>query len=189
MLVVVGLYLLLRGRRQALLTYAAVVIVALGGYGGWYAAAHGSFGFDDWTGIYLYGRVAPFATCDYALTPAEAQLCPAQAVSQRTKNGEFYRRPGLPALGGTASGVATNETARGAVRHSRDRASAPDYLGVVLADTWHYFTPGRWMTTDASTCSVRFPPPQIDRTVTAITSTSRTRDSTAGGSRPRPTQR
>jgi hypothetical protein len=163
-LVVVGLYLLLSGRRRALLTYCAVVAVALGGYGGWYAAANGSFGYDDWTGIYLYGRVAPFATCDYALPATEARLCPAQPVSQRTKNGEFYSDDArasplwAPRLG---------------TRHQRNLLGERfaitviehqplDYLSAVLADTWHYFTPGRWMATDRIDMQRwRFPSPHI----------------------------
>jgi hypothetical protein len=37
-----------------------------------------------------------------------------------------------------------------------------DYLGAVLADTWHYFTPGRWMDTDRIDMQRwRFPPPHI----------------------------
>jgi hypothetical protein len=162
-LVVVGLYLLLRRRRSALLTYCAVVAVALGGYGAWYAANYGSFGFDDWTGIYLYGRVAPFATCDYPLTASEARLCPAQPVSQRSKNGEFYSDNGPSPL--WAPGLGT--------RHQRNLLGERfaiaviehqplDYLSAVLADTWHYFTPGRWMAADRIDMERwKFPPPHI----------------------------
>jgi hypothetical protein len=162
-LVVVGLYLLLRGRRYALLTYCAVVAAALGSYGGWYAAAHGSFGYDDWTGTYLYGRVAPFATCDYALPPSEARLCPAQPVSQRTKNGEFYsdsRGSPLwaPGLGSHHQRNLLGERFAIAVIEHQPL----DYLSAVLADTWHYFTPGRWMATDRIDMQRwRFPSPHI----------------------------
>ncbi|MBV8431584.1 MAG: hypothetical protein JO244_10500, partial [Solirubrobacterales bacterium] len=48
-LIVVGLYLLFRRRWYPLLTYCAVAAVVLGGYGAWYAADHGRFGYDDWT--------------------------------------------------------------------------------------------------------------------------------------------
>ncbi len=162
-LVLVGLYLLLRGRRHALLAYLAVVAAALGSYGGWYAAAHGRFGYDDWTGIYLYGRVAPFATCDYALPPREARLCPAQPVAERTKNGEFYsdvRRSPLwaPGLGSRHQRNLLGERfARAVIEHQ-----PLDYLSAVLADTWHYFTPGRWMATDRIDMQRwRFPSPHI----------------------------
>lgn len=163
-MIVVGLYLLVRHRRYALLTYCAVVAVVLGSYGGWYAADHGYFGFDDWTGIYLYGRVAPFATCDYALPPNEARLCPAQPVSQRTKNGEFYSDDqGSPlwAARGLGSRHQRNQLAeRFAITVIEHQPL--DYLGVVLADTWHYFTPGRWMDTDRIDMQRwRFPPPHI----------------------------
>jgi hypothetical protein len=37
-----------------------------------------------------------------------------------------------------------------------------DYLSAVVADTWHYFTPGRWMTTDRIDMQrYRFPSPHI----------------------------
>lgn len=164
-LVVVGLYLLLRARRRALLTYCAVVVAALGAYGGWYAAAHGSFGFDDWTGIYLYGRVAPFATCNYALPANEARLCPTQPVSERTKNGEFYSDDSRgsplwvsPGLGSRHQrNVLAERFAITVIEHQ-----PLDYLSAVLADTWHYFTPGRWMATDRIDMQRwKFPPPHI----------------------------
>jgi hypothetical protein len=163
---VVGLYLLLRrGHRRALLGYVAVVAVALGSYGGWYAADHGHFGFDDWTGIYLYGRVAPFATCDYALPSKEARLCPAQPVSQRTKNGEFYsddaRGSRLWATPGLGSRYQRNVLGEQFAIHVIEHQPL-DYLSAVLADTWHYFTPGRWMTSDQIDMQRwRFPPPHI----------------------------
>jgi hypothetical protein len=161
----VGLYLLLRrGHRKALLTYCAVVVAVVGAYGGWYAANYGSFGLDDWTGIYLYGRVAGFATCDYSLPASEARLCPAQPVSQRTKNGEFYS---------DARGSPLWVTPGLGTRHQRNvlgerfaitviEHQPLDYLSVVLADTWHYFTPGRWMTTDRIDMERwKFPSPNI----------------------------
>ncbi len=164
-LVVVGLYLLLRHRRYALLAYCAVVVAALGSYGGWYAATYGHFGFDDWTGVYLYGRVAPFATCDYALPAKEARLCPAQPLSQRTKNGEFYsddaRGSPLWAQPGLGTRDQRNQLAEqfgiAVIEHQ-----PLDYLSAVLADTWHYFTPGRWMAADRIDMQRwRFPPPHI----------------------------
>ena len=163
--VLVGVYLLLRrGNRQALLTYCAVVVAMVGGYGAWYAANYGSFGFDDWTGIYVYGRVAPFATCDYSLPADEARLCPAQPVSQRTKNGEFYSDAhGSPlwAVSGLGSRHQRNALAeRFAITVIEHQPL--DYLSAVLADTWHYFTPGRWMTTDRIDMERwKFPSPHI----------------------------
>jgi hypothetical protein len=162
-LLLVGLYLLLRGRWRAVLTYTAVGAVALGGYAGWYDSVHGQFGLDDWTGIYLYGRVAPFATCHYALPGREARLCPAKPVSQRSKNGEFYsdsRGSPLwaPGLGSRHERNVLGERFAIAVIEHQPLA----YLSAVLSDTWHYFTPGRWMTTDRIDMQRwRFPPPHI----------------------------
>jgi hypothetical protein len=170
-LVLVGLYFLLRRRWHALLAYCAVVVVALGAYGGWYAANHGYFGYDDWTGIYLYGRVAPFATCDYSLPAREARLCPSQPVSQRTQNSEFYSDSNASRLEGPGLGISSHYSVE--TRHQRSLLGERfaidviehqplDYLSAVLADTWHYFTPGRWMSTDRIDMQRwRFPSPHI----------------------------
>jgi hypothetical protein len=170
-LVVVGLYLLLRGRRYALLTYCAVVAAALGSYGGWYAVNYGRFGFDDWTGLYLYGRVAPFATCDYALPPREARLCPAQPVSQRTQNSEFYSDSSRSRIEAKGLGISARYSVESRYQRSLlgERFAISviehqplDYLSAVLADTWHYFTPGRWMSADRIDMQRwKFPSPHI----------------------------
>jgi hypothetical protein len=163
--ILVGLYLLLRrGNRQALLTYCAVAVAMLGGYGAWYAANYGSFGFDDWTGIYLYGRLAPLATCDYSLPASEARLCPAQPVSQRTKNGEFYSDAHASPLWATPSLGSRHQRNALAERFAITviENQPLDYLSAVLADTWHYFTPGRWMATDQIDMQRwKFPSPHI----------------------------
>lgn len=161
-MVVVALYLLLRrGHWRALLAYCAVGTVLLGAYGGWYAATYGHFGFDDFTGYYLYGRVAPFATCDYPLPTREARLCPKQPVSQRTQNAEFFSDEGGSPLHVRGLGTRHRRNALGERFAIAVIEHQPlDYAGAVLADTWHYFTPGRWMRWDRVDMQRwRFPPP------------------------------
>jgi len=85
-------------------------------------------------------------------------------VSQRTKNGEFYsddRGSPLwaPGLGSRHQRNLLGERFAIAVIEHQPL----DYLGAVLADTWHYFTPGRWMATDRIDMQRwRFPSPHID---------------------------
>lgn len=164
-LVVVGIYLIVRGRQwRPLLAYAAVALTLLLGYGGWYATAHGSFGYSDDTGHYLYGRVAPFATCHYKLTAQEARICPSQPVARRSQNTDLY--DWWPASPLNAPGLGTWDQ-RGALGKrfaiTVIEHQPVDYAKAVLADTWHYFAPGRWMTNDP--ISVQrwvFPPPNLD---------------------------
>ncbi len=164
-LVVVALYLLLRGGRwRGLGSYCAVATTVLLAYGGWYAAVNGSFGYSDYAGYWLYGRVAPFATCAYKLPPREALLCPQRPVSQRSNNPEFFADDAaspivaMPQLGTPNQRNALGQSfAIDVIEHQ-----PLDYLSAVLADAWHYFTPGRWMGTDVvDMARWRFPPPRI----------------------------
>lgn len=147
LIAVAGLYLLLRRRWRPLLSYAGIAVAALIGYGAWYGTTHGSFGYDDYAGYMLYARVAPFATCDYHLPSREAHLCPAKPVSRRTKDTDFY-------TWGHGSPLHQSRLGNHHQRNQLARRFAIDvikhqpltYAGAVLSDTWHYFTPGRWMT-------------------------------------------
>ncbi|HXP57804.1 MAG TPA: hypothetical protein VN847_22760 [Streptosporangiaceae bacterium] len=68
--------------RGALL--AGCFLLAALGYAGWYAGAHGSFGFSGYNGTFLYGRVVDFADCGPLQLPAyERPLCPREPAGQR----------------------------------------------------------------------------------------------------------
>lgn len=146
LLAVAGLYLLLRRQWRPLATYTGVAIAVLVAYGAWYGATYGSFGYSDYTGYMLYARVAPFATCHYDLPSKEALLCPRQSVARRTKNTEFYTwyngsplyQPGLGDH--HQRNVLAKRFAIDVIEHQ-----PLAYAKAVLSDTWHYFTPGRWM--------------------------------------------
>ncbi len=147
LIAVAGLYLLLRKRWRPLGAYVAVALALLIGYGAWYGATYGSFGYTDYAGYMLYARVAPFATCKYHLPSEVGRLCPREPVSRRTKDTEFYTwyRQSPLYQRGLGSHSQRNMLARrfatAVIEHQ-----PLDYAGAVLADTWHYFTPGRWMT-------------------------------------------
>jgi hypothetical protein len=163
-LAAVGLYLLIRaGRWRGFLAYWSVGVLLLAAYGGWYAATYGYFGYSNYAGFWLYGRVAPFATCHYPLPFREAVLCPLRPVGQRSNNSEYFAdEPSSPIhsilwLGRQANALG-ERFAIAAIEHQ-----PLDYVKAVLADTWHYFAPGRWMSSDVIDMQRwRFPPPHRD---------------------------
>ncbi|MFY9934063.1 MAG: phospholipid carrier-dependent glycosyltransferase [Streptosporangiaceae bacterium] len=89
-----ALYLLVTVRpwRQMLIRLAALVgcfAVPVAGYLGWFDASHGQPNFTTFSGAFLYGRVADFASCTGLPLPAyEKPLCPTQPRAQR--NADFY---------------------------------------------------------------------------------------------------
>jgi hypothetical protein len=149
-LVVAVLYLLVRRPRwKPLLACCAAAAVLLGGYGAWYTANYGHFGYSDYTGIWLYGRVAPFATCHYQLPHEEAQLCPKQPVGKRSDNPEYFADSRSSLIHVLPLGDRQQQNALGE-RFSIDviKHQPLAYAGAVLSDTWHYFTPGHWQNGD-----------------------------------------
>ncbi|MGK5554598.1 phospholipid carrier-dependent glycosyltransferase [Actinomadura kijaniata] len=63
----------------------ATVALMLGGYGVWFAVEQGQFGMNRSTGVFLYGRVAPFADCRKMNVPVEEMpLCLASDPERRS---------------------------------------------------------------------------------------------------------
>ncbi len=158
----VALYFLLRRHWRSLLVFAAVCAAALTGYSMWMSSASGYSGLSAGGGYQLYGRVAPFATCDYPLPRKVRRLCPALPVGLRSHNLEFYVWDPVgsplyqPGLGSPRQRNALAEKFfKEVVIHQ-----PLQYAAVVAGDTWHYFTPGRWMTPGTNTVDLqrwRFP--------------------------------
>ena len=74
-------------RRAAAMAVALVIPVV--GWAFWFHLAYGPFGLSNYTGRWLYGRVAQFADCTGLSLPAyERSLCPTQPASQRYQ--DFY---------------------------------------------------------------------------------------------------
>jgi len=74
-------------KRMAALTGCFLIPVA--GYLGWFEASHGELGFTTFSGAFLYGRVADFASCQGLSLPSyEKPLCPTQPPAQRSA--DFY---------------------------------------------------------------------------------------------------
>lgn len=164
-LAIAVLYLLVRaGRWRGLFACCAVAAVVLAGYGGWYAATYGRFGYSDYTGYWLYGRVAPFATCNYPLPRKVAKLCPPRPVGKRSDNPEYFADGGTSPLHALPLGTRHERNGLGE-QFAKDviEHQPLTYARAVLADSWHYFTPGRWMTADR--IDMRrwvFPPPHFN---------------------------
>jgi Dolichyl-phosphate-mannose-protein mannosyltransferase len=94
MIVPAVLYVLVavRPRRRLLTRLAALTgcfLIPVAGYLGWFDASHGQWNFTTFSGAFLYGRVADFASCQGLNLPAyEKPLCPAQPPALR--NADFY---------------------------------------------------------------------------------------------------
>ena len=94
MIVPAVLYVLVavRPRRHLLTRLAALTgcfLIPVAGYLGWFDASHGQWNFTTFSGAFLYGRVADFASCQGLNLPAyEKPLCPTQPPALR--NADFY---------------------------------------------------------------------------------------------------
>ena len=94
MIVPAALYVLVavRPRRRLLTRLAALTgcfLIPVIGYLGWFDASHGEWNFTTFSGAFLYGRVADFASCQGLNLPAyEKPLCPTQPAALRSA--DFY---------------------------------------------------------------------------------------------------
>ncbi|HLK73160.1 MAG TPA: phospholipid carrier-dependent glycosyltransferase [Streptosporangiaceae bacterium] len=90
MIVPAALYVAVRGRPwRRLGALAGCFLIPVGAYLGWFGATHPEPGFTTFSGAFLYGRVADFASCQGLSLPGyERPLCPAQPPAQR--NADFY---------------------------------------------------------------------------------------------------
>ena len=94
MIIPAALYVLvaIRPRRRLLTRLAPLIgcfLIPVIGYLGWFDASHGEWNFTTFSGAFLYGRVADFASCQGLNLPAyEKPLCPTQPTALR--NADFY---------------------------------------------------------------------------------------------------
>ena len=89
---VLFLLVTIRPWRRVARSLAALVgcfLIPVAGYLGWFEASHGKWSFTSFSGAFLYGRVADFASCQGLSLPGyERPLCPAESPAQR--NADFY---------------------------------------------------------------------------------------------------
>jgi hypothetical protein len=115
--------------------------VVAGGYATAFKVQHGTFGFTESDGKFLYARVAPFADCSslHGVSAFERSLCPDPAHRLKTNAYRWGRRSpihGLPA-------EVDNQIRDFALRAMADRPLT--YARTVVGDFFHYFEPGHRM--------------------------------------------
>jgi hypothetical protein len=131
-------------RLTAVLAFVVGVVVALVPYAGWFDSQHGSFALTDYTGHFLYGRVAPFVRCDQIDVPARLRpLCPAGQPSERFTGDHYVWWADSPA-NATRDGVPVfSEADLQKFSVAAIEGQPWDYLHVVASETKHYLMPGR----------------------------------------------
>jgi hypothetical protein len=89
---VVYVLVAVRPRRRLLMRLGALIgcfLIPVAGYLGWFDASHGQWSFTTFSGAFLYGRVADFASCSGLNLPSyEKPLCPTQPPALR--NADYY---------------------------------------------------------------------------------------------------
>lgn len=139
-LVVPIAYLLVRRRWRTLLAFALSAGLGLALYAAWNHHEDGTSGLGSANIPFLYGRVAPFATCDYHLAEDLRGLCPTGPTKTRP-GPEFYVWSVDSPL--RTSGNGPNVAARArrfattVIKHQPG-----DYLATVVKDTARYVVPG-----------------------------------------------
>ncbi|SOD93772.1 phospholipid carrier-dependent glycosyltransferase [Blastococcus haudaquaticus] len=141
---VVGLYLLVRLVRRTV-GWTAVAATAVGmaavvlPYVVWFHGHTGVYALSDYTGHFLYGRVAPFADCEKVDVPAGLRgLCPDGPEEERPNPDFFVWHPDSPANSGRYTDEDLREFSELVLR-----GQAMEYLGGTAGRTADYFLPGR----------------------------------------------
>jgi hypothetical protein len=144
-----ALYLLVRlalrtVRWTAVVAFALAVAAVLVPYASWFDSQHGSFALTDYTGHFLYGRVADFVRCDRIDVPERLRpLCPTGPPGQRP-TADSYVWTGISPANATRDGVPVwSESDLEQFALAAIAGQPGDYAGRVLAETGHYLVPGR----------------------------------------------
>jgi hypothetical protein len=131
------LYLLIRrvGWR-ALAGFALAVALPVGGYLLWYHQSHGVYATTQYSGRFLYGRVAPFADC--GRTPVhgeEHKLCETRHISGNPDDYVWHSdSPGRRYFPSVADDPKLSDFATKVIEHQ-----PVDYAKAVIRDTLKYF--------------------------------------------------
>jgi hypothetical protein len=141
---VAALYLLVRLVRHTVrwpaVGAAAVGLVAvIVPYVVWFHSHTGVYALSDYTGHFLYGRVAPFADCEEVDVPARLHaLCPSTPQDERPNTDFFTWSPESPANSGRYTDEDLREFSALILR-----GQPLEYLGGTAGRTLDYFLPGR----------------------------------------------
>lgn len=123
-------------------TVAAACAVPVFGYALAFQATYGVLGLEGYGGRYLYGTVAPFASCQpLSLPRKERGLCPQLPRYARPGFNQYvWSEYGLADLRGSA--IQQSQTA-GQFARTIALHQPAQFAGVVAANFAHYFEPGR----------------------------------------------
>ncbi len=159
-----AVYLLARkaGIRR-LLAFVLCWAAPLLAYAAWFAAAQGSFALQNVDGMFLWGRVAPFADCArFEVTQGEIPLCSPHPADERPGPNFYDWDRASPRYRFRAFDARTNAL----FRHFAIKvivAQPHQYATLVAHDVAHYFSPSRHAEPpDWYLGSWRFPSGRVD---------------------------
>ncbi|WP_448607855.1 phospholipid carrier-dependent glycosyltransferase [Geodermatophilus sp. URMC 60] len=131
-------------RWPAVVAFLGGVAAVLVPYAAWFGSVHGSFGLTDYTGHFLYGRVATFVQCEQLDVPERLQpLCPTQPPEERRPGDQFVWFPDSPANAVVDGERVWSEDDLAEFATIAITGQPWDYLRQLLSETVHYVEPGR----------------------------------------------
>jgi hypothetical protein len=131
-------------RWTAVVAFLVGVAALLLPYAAWFNSVHGSFALTDYTGHFLYGRVATFVQCEELDVPERLQpLCPTLPPEERRPGDQFVWFPDSPA-NAVENGVPVwSEEELAEFATIAIQGQPWDYLRQLVSETVHYVEPGR----------------------------------------------
>ncbi|MEU7897088.1 hypothetical protein AB0B45_30015 [Nonomuraea sp. NPDC049152] len=151
LVVVLGAWLLLRGRIALAGIMAAAALLPVVAYGGWFYATYDRVGIVGANGVFLYARTMSFADCARMDPPADlAVLCDPRPPRDRPPSQEYIWAQDAPLvkLPGITFSRANDELA-GRFAMLAVRSQPLDYAASVLSELTRTFTLGRPVYPDA----------------------------------------
>jgi hypothetical protein len=136
-----GLYLLIRRVGiKPLAAFALPIVAVLGSYLVWYQSNHGVYAFGQYSGRFLYARVAPIADCDKLdLTAEERVLCTPTVPDNWDQRPDMYIWSGASPATKYYPGV-EDDKILGGFANKVIRQQFGDYLLVIAEQTaWHFY--------------------------------------------------
>ncbi|MQA98994.1 MAG: hypothetical protein GEU78_01660 [Actinobacteria bacterium] len=139
------LYLLLYKRNlRSLVVFSISVLVPLLLYAAWFSSFYGTFALTNRGGYFLYGRVAPFAECDWNVPKTQRVLCDTRDRADRPGHNHYVFSSDSPierleVPHGRTRNEVLNDFSLGVIMHEPGR-----YLGTVGADVLHTLSPFRY---------------------------------------------
>jgi hypothetical protein len=138
--------LLLRTVRwTAVVAFVLGVAATLVPYAGWFDSQHGSFALTDYTGHFLYGRVADFVQCPELDVPERLRpLCLTTPPAQRPTGDHYVWFADSPANATRDGRPVWSEADLQQFALIAIEGQPLDYLHRVLSETAHYLKPFRY---------------------------------------------